>query len=111
MVSIVDKFRQIDKGTATLVGYEKSFFSNFQVPVQATGDFFPREESQGNYRITIKKIEHTLEGDYQVDVYDSRRNNKNQNIPQTLRARETFQDPRKASGLYEALRRALSNIE
>jgi hypothetical protein len=114
MSSILDLLGIAPKGNIKLIGFERHFFDRFgqgaQIDLSQFSDreerTFTREESCGNFRIILRRIEPTLEGDYRVDVYDLRKIN-GPALPQNLRARNTYSDPLKAIRVYEALKREL----
>jgi hypothetical protein len=118
-MTIVERIKKTDRGTARLIGFQADptdFFKQFQNPGKSYREQFSestdvkREQSYGNYRIVLRTVEPTLEGRYQLDVYDARVNPKDPNAPQNLRARKTFEDPRQAIRLYESIRRELPRL-
>jgi hypothetical protein len=118
-MTIVDVMnqRRINRGTIKLVGFETDFFKDFKCSksrlekIQDSSSPIKKESSHGPYRIVLTEVEPTLEGKYQLDVYDSRKNPSESTAPKNLRARKTFEDPRIALDLYEAIRRRLPYLD
>jgi len=118
MNSIIDLMTGKHKGAMRLIGFERQFFDRFKggEPVNLSqyrdllNEDFRREESGGSFRLRLMRVEPTHEGNYMIDVYDSRKINSPA-LPPNLRARNTYANPAEALKIYEELRRKLPNLD